>query len=342
MRARTIVWEGEPIADKSVIKGMPLDVYHSQCCSGPSVSSSNLRRVLEVNGGSPAHFFAEWTGNPNYIEREEKQHLVLGRAVHHLLLGEKQFSEQFVFRPAEVPDRKTGILKAWQSQRTECKAWMAGDMMLSAAVDDAPINRWLTKNARRGRAVLKDSDIEHIKGIAISLGNDPFVKNGLLGGQIERSFLWRDPETGLWCKARPDAVPVSDTDFADLKTTTSVQYNDLANAVRDYAYHQQAALVAEGAKICADVTMTSFTFVFVEKTPPYCVRLVQLKDEDIALGHRQNRAARLLIASCIRSGRWPGPGEGHIVNIDLGKFYRERAQQAVDATDALMPRETAA
>jgi PDDEXK-like domain of unknown function (DUF3799) len=328
MKTQTIVWDNKPPIDRlCVIKGLPLDVYHSQCCIGPSVSSSNLRRVLKCNGGSPAHFFCEWSGNPNRVEPEDKPHFTLGRAVHHLMLGEPNFASEFVIRPLEVPDRKTGELKPWQSNRLECRAWMSEDY------GDIPrdhkgnyIIDWLRANSRRGRAVLTAGDIENIRGMAQALGRDPLVQSGLLRGEIERSFIWQDRETGLWCKARPDAVPTESGDFADLKTTASVQYNDLARSVRDYAYHQQAALVAEGAKACAGIDLASFSFVFIEKTPPHCVCVLHLKPNDIAIGHRQNRAARQLIAACLRTKRWPGPNEGHIVSVELGDNYHERAE----------------
>lgn len=297
-KLKTIMWDGVVISKPCIIKGMPLRDYHSQCCEGPSVSSTNLRRVLESNDGSPAHMFAEWSGNPECVEQEDKAHFVVGRAVHHLMLGEKMFKTQFAIRPDK-----------WRDWRT---------------VDSRD---WRDHIVRSGKSVLVPSDIENIKGMAIALGRDPLVRQGLLGGQIERSLFWRDKETGLWCKSRPDAMPTDSGDFADLKTTTSVQYNDLARSVRDFAYHQQAAFVAEGAKICAGIDMVSFTFVFVEKSPPYCVRLVHLTKEDIELAHKQNVLARRLIAGCLKSGRWLGPGEGHIVNIKLGERYREQAMQ---------------
>lgn len=305
---KQIQWSGALIDKPCVVKGVPIDEYHSQnLLPGPSVSSSNLRRVLEVNGGSPAHFFSEWSGNPRRVEPSAKTHLTFGRAVHLLMLGEGQFSESFAVRPTQ-----------WDSWRTQ------------AAKD------WREATMATGRSVLTDGDLDAIREMAEALGRDPLVRQGLLGGQIERSFFWQDRETGLWCKARPDAVPTDSGDFADYKSTTSVQYDDLAKAVRSYAYHQQAALIIEGAKLVAGIDATSFTFCFQEKTPPYCVRCLQLKPEAIALGHRQNRVARHLIAGCLNSGYWPGPGEGNIVSVDLGTYYHERADRDLEELDRII------
>ena len=315
---KTIVWDGQPITKPGLYSGIPLDDYHAQhVCAGPSFSSTNLRRVLEANGGSPAHMFAEWGGNPARIEAEETDAMILGRAVHHWLLGEARFSKTFAIQPDEMADPKTGELKAWHGSRNACKEW------LNAA-------------AELGLYVLSGKDVELMQGMARALERDPLVEQGILRGVIERSFIWRDKETGLWLKARPDVIPTESGDFADLKTARSIQYGDLMRTVSERAYHQQAALVSEGASICAGIETSSFTFVFVEKKPPFCVRNVHLKPDDLKLGARQNRVALRLIASCLASGRWPGPGEGHIVNLNLGDWYRKRAAADVEELERVL------
>jgi hypothetical protein len=304
----TLVWHQDigAISAPMILKDVPIDIYHGQCCAGPSVSSTNLRRIFEANGGSPAHCFSEWSGNPRKAESEdeEREHFVTGRAVHHLLLGQQAFSAHFAIRPE----------KRWTSWRT----------------DDS--KKWRAAQEAAGRSCLTETVVKDIIGMAKSLAADPTVRRGLLGGKIERSIFWFDKESGLWCKVRPDAIPTDSGDFADLKTTTSVQYGNLARAVREHAYHQQAALVFEAATLVLGIPAAafSFTFCFVEKKPPYSVRQVALKAEDLALGVKLNRAARLRFASCLKQGRWPGPGDGHIVNIDLGDRYRGEAVSAAD------------
>lgn len=117
-----------------------------------------------------------------------------------------------------------------------------------------------------------------------------------------------------------------------------MHYPDLVNTVRKFAYHQQAALIAEGAQIVAGVDMASFTFMFIEKTPPYCVRPLHLKPQLLDIGHKLNRVARRLIAACLKSNRWLGPGEGHIVNIDLGDRYREQALNEIAQIEEALER----
>lgn len=301
------VYNGKPITRHCVVVNMPLETYHSQCCVGPSVSSSNLRSILEANGGSPAHFFMGWSGNPDRIVEEDLDHFTFGRAAHHLLLGQELFSQAFAVRPPEFDSWRTQASKDWR---------------------DAQL--------LNGKGVITPADVEVIQAIASRLAKDPYVRQGILNGQIERSLFFRDEETGLWCKSRPDAIPTVSGDFADFKTTTSVQMRDITKTISDFGYHQQAALVREAAEKVLKIPMSSFSLVFAEKKPPYCVRVVNIEEEDLDRGHAMNVAARRLIAKCLKAKRWPGPGEGYIATVRLPQRYRDAATKEVEAINGAL------
>jgi len=333
-------WNGKPVTKAGVYSEVPLDVYHSQeICDGPSVSSSGLRRILTDNGGSPAHFWCEWSANPNRIEAAESAALTFGRAAHHLLLGQTFFSVLFVVRPEEIPD-KAGVLTSWDGRKTVCQDWLK----LAARGGfrwDTKLLKWVEAPGQPPLTVIKGEEAKDIIGIG-----EAITKHGtsrrkdeklicareLLVGEVECSMFWKDA-TGLWLKCRPDAIPTDSGDFADLKTTTSVGWNDLTRTIGDYAYHQQAALIFEGSRIAAKIEPSSFTLVFVEKKPPYCVSPVVLRPEDIALGNRQNRRALDIIATCIERGEWPGPGDEQIVSIGIPEWYEKMSKRNCDEFD---------
>jgi PDDEXK-like domain of unknown function (DUF3799) len=286
-RLKSIKWDGRPIGNAGLYSNINLVTYHrGDICVGPSVSSSGLRILFSE---SPAHFYASWPGNPNFIEREDKRHFILGRATHHLMLGEPFFAKLFAVTPVELPHYKTGELRAWHGNNTECK-------------------QWLDKRAKEGRAVLSNADVENLRGMAQSLSLHPIVKAGALNGMIERSLFFIDKPTGLWVKARPDAIPETSVDFVDLKITRSVKWHDLQRAIADYGYHQQGALIRRAAREVLNITQPTFTLIFVEQEPPWCVRVVTLKDEDLNRGDQQNRMALDTIARCRDAKHWPGPG----------------------------------
>ena len=283
---KTIKWDFKPITKAGLYSGVSLEIYHqAKICDGPSVSSSGLRKLFSE---SPAHFYAEWPGNPNREDQDDKPHFVLGRAVHHLMLGEPFFAKLFAVQPDEYPDKVTGEMKKWTYGAAFCKKWRD--------------QQW-----KDGKAILTTADVANIRGMAERLGANPLVRHGALNGLIERSGFFKDKPTGLWVKIRPDAIPTDSGDYTDLKTTVSVRWNELCRAIFEFGYHQQLALIRTGARELG-LPFNSASLIFVEKTSPWCERIVTVKDSDLDRGERANRAALDAMARCIKSGHWPGPG----------------------------------
>ena len=284
---KTIAWEGVPINKPGMYGGMDIDIYHaSGVCEGPSISSSGLRQIFNE---SPAHFFAQWRGNPKRVDKPESRHFIIGRAAHHLHLGQQNFSSMFEVQPTEYEDEKTGEVKPWNNNANACKRWHAA-------------------RKEEGKTVLNAKEAEQIIGMAEELGRHPIVAHGALNGLVERSMFWKDEKTGIWLKSRPDAIPGDSGDFVDYKTTTSVEWTALVRSIYDFGYNQQGALVRQAARAVLKIPNPSFSLVFQEKEPPHCVRVVTLKDNDLELGDKQNRAALDLFAKCLKENHWPGPG----------------------------------
>ncbi len=305
-----IPWDGKPISKPGIYSGIPMDVYHGQLTVGPSISSSGLRKIFNE---SLAHYFVDSYLNPanwetvggvrRLIEKPSSEPFIFGRAAHHLLLGEADFRQHFTLRPDKYPDpEKPGQEKPWSGNATWCKNWLA--------------------KAKRDRLTpLTSTQIVNIKGMAASLHTQPLIKAGVLNGLIEHSMVWLDKETGIWLKARPDAIPTSDRDFADLKAVADVADEAIERSIGDYGYNQQGALVGSGCVELMGGEMTSFSLVCAEKVAPYCVQVRSLSKEpnidpktgamepsDLDLGDQQNRAALRLFALALKRGVWPGPG----------------------------------
>jgi hypothetical protein len=304
-------WNGEPISAPGIYRNVSIEKYHSgKLCVGPSISSSGLRTIFAE---SEAHFYDTWPLNPDRAPPKEAAHFSLGRAVHHALLGEAFFTETFVVRPEEIFDPKedkgNGKVVPWNGNRAVCKNWMAEAQGL-------------------GKTVLTPADLEKIKGIALSLGKEPMVRAGALNGHIECTMAWPDAETGVWLLARPDVIPTDSGDFVDIKTSSSVLYNDMVRTIGDYGYHQQGALIAEGYKVLTGRDISTFSLYFVESSRPHCARMVQLKDHDLLLGRQQNRNALRRFVEALNSGVWPGPGgrQDSVQFIEISEYARKAVE----------------
>lgn len=277
---------GGTITKPGVYRNVPIQRYHSDpgLFGGEfSVSSSGLRTAFHK---SLKHF---WCDSPYNSQREEEDEeekesksLVFGRASHHLILGQSHFEKEFVFRP------DTLLGKPWHGSRTDCKQWLAD-------------------KEYRGLTVLTPNDRKHILGIARSLEEHPFA-SAALRGLIEHTICWRDQKTGIWIKVRPDSIPNSSGDVADLKTAADVAYDAIERAIGELGYNMQGGLVAEAFELVLGIQMTAFALIFAEKKRPYCIEVYELKSEDIDLGRKQNRVTLDAIARCRETGIWPGPG----------------------------------
>jgi len=272
-----IKWDGNKIAAPGMYEKVPMEAYHGDLCIGPSISSGGMRTMWSQ---SPAHYFVGSYLNPDRVN-EDKPHFAVGRAAHKLLIeGRDGFDKEYAIRPQEWSDWRTAAAKAWRGEHIE-----------------------------RGFTILVPDDLVQIVGMSKSLAAHPMVKTGILDGLIERSFIWKDEETGVWVKARPDALP-SPIDLADLKTTGSVADDDVQRSLTNYSYHVQAAVAMAGVEAVTGAKPESFTLVFVEKEAPWAVRVITIMPEDIERGRHQMRWALREFAKCVETGNWPGPDRG--------------------------------
>ncbi len=314
---KVIRWNGEPIDRPGIYARVPMEDYHSgRLCVGPSISSSGLRKIFT---DSPLAYWIESPLNPNRIEPEEKEAYIVGRAAHHLFLGEADFGKHFITEPAEYPDAKTGELKKWNNNANFCR-------------------QWHEHVAAEHLTVLTAKQIEAIRGMAGVLAwqkglEDCGLVNSLIGrtalkGLVEHTVVAQDPETGIWLLSRPDAIPVDSTDANDFKTSASVDDRTLQKSLDVLRYDMQAELAARCLKAAAGVELTSFAFIFAQKKPPHAIRVVELNPANLGESAADNQVAIRTFARCLETGRWPGPGGAVSDAIPLSRSERSLADAA--------------
>lgn len=262
------------ITKPGLYSGVPMSAYHGDLTGEPSISSSGLRTLFLE---SPKHYWRDSYLNPHRPEQKDSDAFVLGRAAHHLLLGEEDFSTLFIMRPEKFDSWRTTAAKEWRAEQES-----------------------------DGRTVLLPSQLEQIRGMARSLSSEPLISVGILNGQIEQSLVWKDKQTGVWMKSRPDAIPNDSGDFADLKTSVNYGF-DLDRDISKYRYDIQAALCGMGVREVLKREMESFSFVFIEKDAPFSVEILTLNKDDIAAAEQDIRVALDTFAWCLKTGDWFGP-----------------------------------
>lgn len=277
---------GQPITEPGIYENIPMAVYHGRnLVDGPRISSSGLRTIFSE---SPLKYWKTSPLNPKRKEPKESEAFILGRAAHHIILGEADFRKHYSERPSEYDSWKT---KAAREHRA--------------------------KELLDGRSCLDEKQIEAIRGIAGVLPDqdqpdeglrncDVVVSNGLLKGLIEHSLVWRDKETGVWLCSRPDAIPQHDATFVDLKTTADADEEAIRRTLGELRYDMQAALARIGLRELAGIDLKWFCFVFVQKTSPYLVNPIEVTRSDMENAEADLRAAIRFFARCYERKSWPG------------------------------------
>lgn len=311
--------DGEVVPDSGAYK-MTLGWYHDQCCIGPSISSSGLRKIELL---SPWHFWSQSDLNEHrYPEPETSDALILGRAAHCLILGDEVFDERFVYVPGNAPRKPT-------PQQIEAYAQGRG-----TEVGIKSVEFWREYEQRAaGRDFLTEAQVEKIQYMADNLRRSPEAMQALTGGMTEVSLIWEDPETGVWLKSRPDVIPDNGFDASDLKTFTPRHSNLVfaaQKAVTEHGYAMQMALASMGAEVVFGTPTSEFILIFVQTTAPYCVIPIRLDPESLHIGKILCRRAINKFAKCLETGNWPGPVEG-IVDYTTPPSLAERAYQPEEA-----------
>lgn len=311
------IWDGKPIDHPGIFSGVPSSVYHgANLCVGPSISSSGLRKIFT---GSPMEYWINSPYNPLRLEEEPSRAFVVGRAAHHLCLGEADFKRSFVIRPEEYPDAK-GDLKKWTRASAYCKSWEV-------------------EAEKAGLEIVTPAELETIKGLAgiqpwqkglddSGLMNNAVVRAGALQGLVEHTICALDRETGIWIKARPDVIPTASREASDFKTTQSVEAFKLQRTLDDLRYDMQGEIVSRCLEQAADFRLENFALIFACKPEPHEVAVRELKPGDLDESALDNTAAIRTFALCLERGKWPGVGGGEEDAQYLGRSDRSRERAA--------------
>lgn len=253
-----------------IYEGVAMADYLSQRVRSPSVSGSELARL---DATTPAHFFAQWSGNPNRAEREQSPAMAFGTAFHAYVLEPTKFSAEYAFKPDDMDGRTK-----------EGRAWAA-------------------ENATK--TIITTAQLNTIQRMRVAMMQKPKTAN-LFDAFRPEVTLVRE-EAGVWLKSRPDAMNDKRRIAVNLKTCESAAEDDVRKAIEAYGgtYYVSAALCLDMLKALTGEDW-SYIFVFVEKAPPYESRRVVLKPTVIEWGRMRYRRALAKFAHCVKTGQWPG------------------------------------
>ncbi|MDQ3234708.1 MAG: PD-(D/E)XK nuclease-like domain-containing protein [Pseudobdellovibrionaceae bacterium] len=213
--------------------------------------------------------------------------LRLGRAVHAVLDG--SFEESF----AVGPDVKSRAEKRWKDFEAQ----------------------------EVGRICLKLSEKKKVLDMASALRAYPGFAEYVRNGDFEKTYVWRDPETGLLCKCRPDFITDDRMIVVDFKTARHAARNPFRMAAWNHKYFVSAAFTLEGVHASTGIMPHRYLFFVVQSSSPHLVAGYEATAEELALGREFLRRSLPRFKECREAGVWPGLPE-EIIPLGLPGWVR--------------------
>ena len=174
-----------------------------------------------------------------------------------------------------------------------------------------------------GKTLLKPEQMAAIQSMAYLVRCHAGAARKLSNGMAEMSGFWRDPETGIECKCRPDFLAMEEgtiTGILDVKTCCDASADAFARSIASLGYDVQAAFYQDGVKTITGMNVP-FYFIAVEKEAPFAVAAYKASAEMIETGRAKYRAALQLLQWCRDNKRWPAyQPNGEIEEINLPRW----------------------
>lgn len=147
-----------------------------------------------------------------------------------------------------------------------------------------------------------------------------------INGKRQMAVRFTCPTTGLTRRCRLDHK--FKKAIVDLKTTRDASREACARDCLEYGYFRQADWYQTAIEALTGEVL-DFIFVFVQKTPPYTVRVFELSHEDMALGAFENTNAMARFARCKETGIWEDDLYGQIERLSMPPWKKNRELYAL-------------
>ena len=262
--------------------------YHAR----PEISKSDL----DLLARSPLHLKMK-----NELKNPPSDALILGSAVHKLVLERKDFLNEFKIAPGA--DKRTKEGKAIHEE------------FLKKLGEKTPISWASIKTAIK---------------IAASVSSIKETAKLLKDGLAEQSYF--SEINGVAVKCRPDFYNEKIGAVIDLKTTSDASASGFARSVASFNYHVQAAFYSDILRSLGK-EVNYFLFIAVETKAPYFVGFYELDAAAIEQGRKAYLELLELYKYCKERDEWWGYAKKdgdkieavQTLSLPAWKFYEQIA-----------------
>tara|TARA_R100000231_G_scaffold37929_1_gene33234 strand:+ start:1874 stop:2728 length:855 start_codon:yes stop_codon:yes gene_type:complete len=258
---------------------------------------------LDLVDKSPFHYWDRYI-NPDSVIPEPTKQMIIGSALHALVLEPDVFKTEFIVEAVNTPKRPTA---------TQRNAKKPSNQTLDA------IAYWDEFDEKaKGKKLISIDDYERLTIMKKRIFDHPAASTILnMSGVVEQSYHWKDSQSGELCKSRPDFHTDDGTLIVDLKTTSDASELGFQKSVHNFRYHVQAGFYLRSIK-----EAQQFVFIAVESKPPYLVAVYNASTDMINAGNRVADKNLATIAQCRKTGKWTGYSE-EITTLDLPHYNND-------------------
>lgn len=248
----------------------------------PGVNKSTLWEIRR----SPAHYRKAVEGQTDPDKRKpEPAPLRIGTAAHMTILQPGLFAKSYAILGPDV-DRRT----------------KAGKEAIAAL-------------ETTGKEILTAAEGEQVMAIRDAVAASPSASALLDGCICEAPLFWTDPETGIECKCRVDALRLEKGRVValDLKTSCDAGTESFAGDAIRRGYDVQAAHYIRGIKAEIGDVPVDWYFIAVEKEAPYAVNVLRADAGFLDNGEWRLMELMQRLQRCREADNWPDYGENDLI-----------------------------
>jgi hypothetical protein len=288
-----------------IVHDLPFDAY----LAIDALSSTGLRTLAR----SPWHY-------RNRIESAQTRPMLRGTLAHCAVLEPDAMTQRFLVLPEDAPRKPTRAQWSAKNPSPDSRAAMA----------------WWTQfhDSAAGRDLVTHDEYNVCQQQLAALCANHQIADMLRVGRGEVSIFWIDDATGIYCKARPDWLRLTDkASPLDLKTCADESPGGFGRAAARLRYDLQAAHYTAGIKAVTALPVDDFLFAAVTNNQPVLAVPYVLTDEIRDQGNAERRELMEKLAWCRRENEWPAYGAG-IQLLDFPAYAKHSGEVEVEWSES--------
>ncbi len=254
-----------------IYKDLSNEEYHAD----PAFS----RSAIMLFDDSPYKYWAHYL-NPDRPVKEQTDAMIFGSAFHTFILEPHLFGDLYAVMPKKLLLRDVGR-----------EVYDANEHRIQA------VKQNLGKNI-----ILSHDNYLLLEEMQIALINHEQAWNLIQDGRNEQSYFWRDEQTEVRLKARPDIL--HENMIVDLKTCASASSKAFQSSMMTGGYHVQGAMIREAVRVIEGRDIETVVNICVEKTYPYEVAIKIIHPTALRRGKEFIDKALIDIKHAIVNNEW--------------------------------------